>query len=123
MKKFFDDLAVRFNDAAYEANLDDFTCDFDAIDKPAEIIVSVKSRTITNANGKHKSYDYYNVDKVSIFDEYGDDVAAKYPNFCQKVKDCVPCYDDIEESIREANMTPEELYFGSYQGYLNYRYG
>lgn len=123
MKKFFEQLEKKFENEAYEAQLDDFTSEFDAIDKPAEIVVSVKSRTIINVDGQRKSYTYYNIDKVSIFDEDGKDVSARYPNFCQKVKDCVPYYNDIKTAIQEANMTPEELYFGSYQGYLNYKYG
>lgn len=44
MKKFFENLSEKINDAAFEAQLDDFACEFDAIDKPAEIVVSVKSR-------------------------------------------------------------------------------
>lgn len=123
MKKFFEDLAVKFDDAAYETQLDDFSCEFDAVNKPAEVKICVKSRTITNVNGQRKSYPYYDVEKVCIFDEDGKDVSAKYPNFCKEVKNCVPCYSDVKEAIQEANMTPEELYFGSYQGYLNYRYG
>ena len=43
MKKFFENLSEKFNDAAFEAQLDDFTCEFDAINKPAEIVVSANS--------------------------------------------------------------------------------
>ena len=41
MKKFFENLSEKIEDAAFEAQLDDFTCEFDAINKPAEIVVSV----------------------------------------------------------------------------------
>ena len=44
MKKFFENLSEKINDAAFEAHLDDFTCEFDAINKPAEIVVSIKNR-------------------------------------------------------------------------------
>ena len=49
MKKFFENLSEKFNDAAFEAQLDDFTCEFDAINKPAEIVVSVKSRKVIHS--------------------------------------------------------------------------
>ena len=40
-----------------------------------------------------------------------------------KVKDCVPSYKDIENSLEEANMSDTELYFGSEANYLRYKYG
>lgn len=123
MKKFFENLSEKFNDAAFEAQLDDFACEFDAIDKPAEIGVSVKSRKVIHSNGNVSSYPYYNVDKINIYDEDGKDVSSKYPLFCQRVKDYVPSYKDIENSLEEANMSDTELYFGSEANYLRYKYG
>ena len=83
MKKFFENLSEKINDAAFEAQLDDFACEFDAIDKPAEIVVSVKSRKVIHSNGNVSFYPYYNVDKINIYDEDGEDVSSKYPLFCQ----------------------------------------
>lgn len=123
MKKFFKNLSEKINDAAFEAQLDDFACEFDAIDKPAEIVVSVKSRMVIHSNGNVSFYPYYNVDKINVYDEDGEDVSSKYPLFCQRVKDCVPSYKDIENSIEEANMSDTELYFGSEANYLRYKYG
>lgn len=123
MKKFFKKLSEKFDNAAFEAQLDDFACEFDAIDKPAEIVVSVKSRKVIRSNGNVSSYPYYNVDKINIYDEDGEDVSSKYPLFCQRVKDCVPSYKDIENRLEEANMSDTELYFGSEANYLRYKYG
>lgn len=123
MKKFFKKLSGKFDDAAIEAQLDDFVCEFDAIDKPAEIVVCVKSRKVIHSNGNVSSYPYYNVDKINIYDENGEDVSSKYPLFCQRVKDCVPSYKDIENRLEEANMSDTELYFGSEANYLHYKYG
>lgn len=123
MKKFFKNLSEKINDAAFEAQLDDFACEFDAIDKPAEILVSVKSRKVIHSNGNVSSYPYYNVDKINIYDEDGEDVSSKYPLFCQRVKDCVPSYKDVEKGLIEANMSDTELYFGSEANYLHYKYG
>ena len=99
MKKFFENLSEKFNDAAFEAQLDDFTCEFDAINKPAEIVVSVKSRKVIHSYGNISSYPYYNVDKINIYNEDGEDVSSKYPLFCQRVKDCVPSYKDVENDF------------------------
>ena len=104
MKKFFENLSEKFNDAAFEAQLDDFTCEFDAY-------------------GNISSYPYYNVDKINIYNEDGEDVSSKYPLFCQRVKDCVPSYKDVENDLMEANMSDTELYFGSEDNYLHYKYG
>ena len=123
MKKFFENLSEKINDAAFEAQLDDFAFEFDAIDKPAEIVVSVKSRKVIHSDGNISSYPYYNVDKINIYDEDGEDVSSKYPLFCKRVKDCVPSYKDIENSLEEANMSDTELYFGSEANYLRYKYG
>lgn len=79
MKKFFENLSEKFNNAALDAHLDDFTCEFDAINKPAEIVVSVKSRKVIHSYGNISSYPYYNVDKINIYDEDGEDVSSKYP--------------------------------------------
>lgn len=123
MKKFFENLSRKIEDAAFEAQLDDFTCEFDAINKPAEIVVSVKSRKVIHSDGNISSYPYYNVDKINIYDEDGEDVSSKYPLFCQRVKDCVPSYKDVEKDLMEANMSDTELYFGSEANYLRYKYG
>ena len=123
MKKFFENLSEKIEDAAFEAQLDDFTFEFDAINKPAEIVVSVKSRKVIHSNGNVSSYPYYNVDKINIYDEDGKDVSSKYPLFCQRVKDCVPSYKDVENDLTEANMSDTELYFGSEANYLRYKYG
>lgn len=123
MKKFFENLSEKINDAALVAQLDDFVCEFDAVNKPAEIVVSVKSRKVIHSNGNVYSYSYYNVDKINIYDEDGEDVSLKYPLFCQRVKDCVPSYKDVENDLMEANMSDTELYFGSEANYLRYKYG
>ena len=123
MKKFFENLSEKINDAAFETQLDDFVCEFDAVNKPAEIAVSVKSRKVIHSNGNVSSYPYYNVDKINIYDEDGKDVSSKYPLFCQRVKDCVPSYKDVENDLMEANMSDTELYFGSEANYLRYKYG
>ena len=123
MKKFFENLSEKINDAAFEAQLDDFTCEFEAINKPAEIVVSVKSRKVIHSDGNISSYPYYNVVKINIYDEDGEDVSSKYPLFCQRVKDCVPSYKDVEKDLMEANMSDTELYFGSEANYLRYKYG
>lgn len=123
MKKFFENLSEKINDAAFETQLDDFVCEFDAVNKPAEIVVSVKSRKVIHSNGNVSSYPYYNVDKINIYNEDGEDVSSKYPLFCQRVKDCVPSYKDVENDLMEANMSYTELYFGSEANYLRYKYG
>lgn len=123
MKKFFENLSEKINDAALETQLNDFVCEFDAVNKPAEIVVSIKSRKVIHANGNVSSYSYYNVDKINIYDEDGEDVSSKYPLFCQRVKDCVPSYKDVENDLMEVNMSETELYFGSEANYLRYKYG
>lgn len=123
IKKFFENLSEKITDAALEAQLDDFVCEFDAVNKPAEIVVSVKSRKVIHSNGNVSSYPYYNVDKINIYDEDRKDVSSKYPLFCQRVKDCVPSYKDVENDMMEANMSETELYFGSEANYLRYKYG
>ena len=123
MKKFFENLSEKINDAALETQLNNFVCEFDAVNKPAEIVVSIKSRKVINANGYVSSFSYYNVDKINIYDEDGEDVSSKYPLFCQRVKDCVPSYKDVENDLMEANMSETELYFGSEANYLRYKYG
>lgn len=123
IKKFFENLSEKITDAALEAQLDDFVCEFDAVNKPAEIVVSVKSRKVIHSNGNVSSYPYYNVDKINIYDEDGKDVSSKYQLFCQRVKDCVPSYKDVENDLMEANMSETELYFGSEANYLRYKYG
>ena len=123
MKKFFENLSRKFDDAAFEAQLNDFECEFDAVDKPAEIVVSIKSRKIIRSGGKVSSCLYFNVDKINIYNEDGEDVSSKYPLFCQRVKNCVPSYEDIENRLEESNMSDTELYFGSEANYLHYKYG
>ena len=69
MEKFFENLSEKINDAALETQLNDFVCEFDAVNKPAEIVVSIKSRKVIHANGNVSSYSYYNVDKINIYIE------------------------------------------------------
>lgn len=80
-------------------------------------MVSVKSRKVIHSYGNISSYPYYNVDKINIYNEDGEDVSSKYPLFCQRVKDCVPSYKDVENDLMEANMSDTELYFGSEANY------
>lgn len=122
-KKFFDELAARFEEEAFENGGRDFSCLFDAIDKPAEISLVVKRLVYPYSIGQRRAHYYYGVDNLSIYDEECNNVADKYPRFCEKVKNCLPSYEVVIERIEEANMSYMELYFGSETNYINHRYG
>lgn len=108
-QKYFKKLADRFYDKAYEQvkerNNNSVVVEFDAIDIPAEI-------SFTSVG------DRYGIDYIHIFDEDALDIAASYPNYCEKVAECIPCLTDIIERCEEEeyfkNMDKERFWYGEY---------
>ena len=86
-------------------------------------ISAVTDNLISNVKYRVEEFSGMPVDKINIYNEDGEDVSSKYPLFCQRVKDCVPSYKDVENDLMEANMSDTELYFGSEDNYLHYKYG
>ena len=121
--KFFDKLEQDLFDKAVESDCGDFFFSFDTEKYSVGISLEVSSKKVVNINKRVSAYLCYKVVKVEVLDENDNDVSARYPLMIERMNDLAPDYNDVLAYIRETNMTPEELYFGSMQNYLRYRYG
>ena len=121
--KFFDKIEKGLFAKAVENDCGDFFFSFDTEKYSVGISLEVSSKKVVNINKGVSAHLCYKVVKVEVLDENNDDVSARYPLVVERLKEIAPDYDDVLAYIRETNMSPEELYFGSTQNYLRYRYG
>lgn len=123
MKKLSDKLVEKFHDDAFESP-EGFTTHYETEKYMLEIDVELDHKTVVNKHTGKKSYiGWYNIVEATVYDENNDDVTSRFQNVVSSLEKYLPDYDEIEQEIEDWGKTPEELYFGSYQGYLNYRYG
>lgn len=121
--KFFDKIEQGLFDKAVESDCGDFFFSFDTEKHSVGISLEVSSKKVVNISKRVSAHLCYKVVKVEILDENDNDISARYPLIVEHLKEIAPDYNDVLAYIREINMTPEELYFGSTQNYLRYRYG
>ena len=121
--KFFDKLEQGLFDKAVESDCGDFYYSLDTGKYSVSMILEVSSKKIININKGVSTCLYYKVVKVEVLDENDNDASARYPLTIERMKGLAPDYNDVLAYIREMNMTSEELYFGSEQNYMRYRYG
>lgn len=123
MRKISDKLVEKFHDDAFESP-ERFTTHYETEKYILEIDAELDYKTVVNKHtGKKSHIGYYNIVEAIVYDENNDDVTSRFQNVVSSIKKYLPDYDEIEQEIEDRDKTPEELYFGSYQGYLNYRYG
>lgn len=123
MRKISDKLVEKFHDDAFESP-GGFTTHYETEKYILEIDAELDYKTVVNKHTGKKSYiGYYNIVEAIVYDENNDDVTSRFQNVVSSIEKYLPDYDEIEQEIEDMDKTPEELYFGSYQGYLNYRYG
>ena len=123
MKKFSNKLVEKFHDDAFESP-EGFTTHYETEKYILEVGVELSHKVVANNRTGKKSYiGYYNIVEAIVYDENNDDVTSRFQNIVSSIEKYLPDYDEIEQEAEDWGKTPEELYFGSYQGYLNYRYG
>ena len=123
MKKFSNKLVEKFHDDAFESP-EGFTTHYETDKYILEVDVELSHKVVVNKRTDKKSYiGYYNIVEATVYDENNDDVTSRFQNVVSSIEKYLPDYDEIEQEVEDWGKTPEELYFGSYQGYLNYRYG
>lgn len=110
-------------DCAVESDCGDFEYSLNTGNYLINISVEVDSKVSTNNFGRKSLYRLYKVASVEILDEHDNDITSRYPRFVERMDSLVPDYDTVLDYIRDSSMSYEEMYFGSEQGYLDYRYG
>lgn len=123
MKKFSNKLVEKFHDDAFESP-EGFTTHYETEKYILEIDVELSHKVVVSKHTGKKSYiGYYNIVEATVYDENNDDVTSRFSNVVSSIEKYLPDYDEIEQEVEDWGKSPEELIFGSYQGYLNYRYG